>query len=148
MCTPMEFALRRHTESCDASNSRNFIEILAAHDSVVQKRLQNGPRNAVYISPEIENSFLHIMGEIVKEKICTEVKNVGVYSTLANETKDGSKTEQMAIVVKYVDVEATIHKGLLIFVEVSSLDAESLMEYIMDTLKRYHVDSIVSHAGL
>ena len=89
------------------------------------------------------------MGEMVREKICTEVKDAGVYSILADETKDSSKTEQMAIVVRYVDVkEAKIHERFLTFVEVSNLDAESLTEYIMDTLKSYHLnlDSIVSQA--
>ena len=36
------------------------------------------------------------MGEIVREKICKEVKDAGVYSVLADESKDSSKTEQMA----------------------------------------------------
>ena len=147
-----EIALRGHRESCDASNRGNFIEILtlvAAHDSIVQERLQNGPRNAVYTSPEIQNALLHIMGEMVREKICTEVKDAGVYSILADETKDSSKTEQMAIVIRYVDVkQAKIHERFLTFVEVSNLDAESLTEYIMNTLKSYHLnlDSIVSQA--
>ena len=152
LCAHQEITLRGHRESCDASNRGNFIEILtliAAHDSIVQERLQNGPRNAVYTSPEIQNALLHIMGEMVREKICTEVKDAGVYSILADETKDSSKTEQMAIVVRYVDVkQAKIHERFLTFVEVSNLDAESLTEYIMDTLKSYHLnlDSILSQA--
>ena len=53
----------------------------------------------------------------------------------------------MAIVVRYVDVkEAKIHELFPTFVEVSNLDDESLTEYIIDTLKSYHLnlDSIVS----
>ena len=131
-------------------NRGNFLTLIAAHDSIVQERLKNGPRNAVYTSPEIQNALLHIMGgEMVREKISTEVKDAGVYSILADKTKDSSKTEQMAIVVRYVDVkQAKIHERFLTFVEVSNLDAESLTEYIMDTLKSYHLnlDSIVSQA--
>ena len=42
------------TENLVMLRTGNFIEILtlvAAHDSIVQEKLQNGPRNAVYTSP-------------------------------------------------------------------------------------------------
>ena len=92
-CVHQEIALSGHRESCDALNRGNFIEIqlvalVAAHDSIVQERLQNGPWNAVYTSPEIQNALLHIMGEMVREMMCTEVKDAGVYSILADKTKD------------------------------------------------------------
>ena len=43
------------------------------------------------------------MGEMVRDKICTDVRDSDVYSILADETKDSSKIEQMAIVISYVD---------------------------------------------
>ena len=145
LCALQEIALRGHRESCEAPNRGNFLEILyllAAHDSVVQQRLQKGPRNAMYTSAEIQNTLLHIMGEMVRKKVCTEVKDAVFYSILADETKDCSKTEQMAIVVRYVDVkEARIHERFLTFVEASCLDAGSLTEYILDTLRKYHLNS-------
>ena len=99
-------------------------------------------RNAVYTSAEIQNTLLHIMGEMVRGKICTEVRDAGVYSILVVETKDSSKTEQMAIFVRYVDVqEATIHELFLTYVAVSSRDAKSLTEYILETFKSYNLDS-------
>ena len=150
LCALQEIGLRGHRECADASNRGNFLEILAlvaSHDPIVQQRLQQGPRNAVYTSAEIQNTLLHIMGEMVREKICQEVKDAGVYSVLANESKDSSKTEQMAIVIRYVNIkDASIHERILTFVEAHSLDAEGLTKYILDTLKDYHLDleSIVS----
>ena len=38
-----------------------------------------------------------------------------VFSVLADETKDCSKSEQMAIVLRYVDIEATVHKRFLTY---------------------------------
>ena len=99
-------------------------------------------RNAVYTSAEIQNTLLHIMGEMVRGKISTEEREAGVYSILVDETKDSRKTEQMAIVVRYVDVqESTIHEIFLTYVAISSLDAKSLTEYILETLKTYNLNS-------
>ena len=58
-----------------------------------------------------------------------------------------SKSEQMAIVLRYVDVkEATVHERFLTYVQVSNLDAKSLSEYILTTLQNHHLDlhSLVS----
>ena len=98
LCAHQEIALRGHRESF----SSKFLEILhlvASHDSVVQQRLVEGPRNAVNASAEIQNVLLHIMGEMVKKKICSDIRDAGVYSILADESKDRSKTEQLAIVI-------------------------------------------------
>ena len=70
----------------------------------------------------------------------SEVLEAGVFSVLADETKDCSKPEQMVIVLRYVDVkEATVHERFLTYVEVSDLDAKSLSEYIITTLQS-HLD--------
>ena len=108
---------------------------------MVQQRLKEGPRNAVYTSPEIQNTLLHIMGEMVTRRVCSEVVQASVFSVLADETKDCSKSEQMAIVLRYVDIkEAAVHERFLTYVEVSDHDAKSLSEYILTTLRSHHLD--------
>ena len=111
-------------------NKGNFLEILhlaALHDPIVQqRRLIEGPRNAVYTSPEIQNTLLHVMGEMVTGKVCSGILDAGVFSVLAAETKDRSKSEQMAIVLRYADVKATVHERFLTYVEVADLDARKL----------------------
>ena len=74
------------------------------HDSVVQDRLQNGPKNATYTSPEVQKELLHIMGTMIRNIVCSNVKEAGVFSLLADESKDRSKNEQLAIVLRYVDI--------------------------------------------
>ena len=69
------------------------------------------------------------------------IKNAGVYSILADETKDCSKREQLAIVLRYVDTEsATVFERFLTYIEATSLNAESLSKYILDTLKEHGLD--------
>ena len=91
LCSHQEIALRGHRESELSANRGNFMEILklvAAHDPIVYHRLNDGPKNAVYTSPEIQNTLLNVMGNIVRNEICLAVKNAGAYSILADETKD------------------------------------------------------------
>ena len=90
-------------------NKGNYLEILnliALHDPVINERLKNGPKHAKYISPHIQNALIHVMGGTVQESICSFVRKAGVYTILADKTKDCSKKEQLAIVLRYVDVEA------------------------------------------
>ena len=144
LCSQQEIALRGHRESELSANRGNFLEILklvAAHDQIVYHRLNDGPKNAAYTSPEIQNTLLNVMGNIVRNEICLAVKNAGVYSILADETKDCSKRKQLAIVLRYVDIEsATIFERFLTYVEATSLNAESLSKYILDTLKEHGLD--------
>ena len=81
------------------------------------------------------------MGEMMTKRVCSEVLDAGMFSVLADETKDGSKSEQMAIVLRYVDVKkATVHERFLTYVQVSDLDAKSLSDYILTTLRSHHLD--------
>ena len=81
------------------------------------------------------------MGSIVRKKICTSVQKAGLFSILADESKDCCKREQLAIVLRYVDLQtSTIFENFLIFVEAVSLDAKGLSCYILDTLTQYGLD--------
>ena len=98
-------SLHRESLPC-LPNRGNFLEILhlvACHDESVKAKLVSGPRNAIYTSPDIQNSLLNIMAGMVRENICNAVREAGFFSLLADETKDVSKQEQLAIVLRYVD---------------------------------------------
>ena len=67
-----------------------ILHFIAKRDPGVK---ENGPKNAKYTPPEIQNSILHIMAGILQQKISLAAKKAGVYSKLADETKDCSKVE-------------------------------------------------------
>ena len=100
----------------ESSNRGNFLEILelvADHDRVVKDKLKNGPRNAIYTSPNIQNSLINILGDMVRNVICNGVREPGFFSLLADETKDCSKHEQMSVIDRYVDHAAVVHEHFL-----------------------------------
>ena len=98
----MEIALCGHHETAESLNRGNFIELLllfSRYDRRVQEQLQKGPRNALYTSHDIQNTIIHIMSQIVRQKISNDVHRAGYYSILVDETKDISKKEQMSIAI-------------------------------------------------
>ena len=88
------------------------------YDPIIHDRLTSGPQNALYTSHTIQNQLLHILGEKIWNSICHQVRSAGVFSILADETKDFSKQEQMCFVVRYADMaKGEIHEHFLTYVE-------------------------------
>lgn len=48
----------------------------------------DGPRNAKYTSPDIQNEILSCLAEMVRTSIIQEVKESGAFSILVDETTD------------------------------------------------------------
>ena len=64
----------------------------------------------------MQNTLLNIMSGAVRDKICKAVQEANVFSLLADETKDVSKVEQLAIVLRYVDIStASVYERFLTF---------------------------------
>lgn len=143
LCSQQELSFRGHDESSKSLNKGNFKELLslvASHDPIVAEKLQQGPRNALYTSPKIQNTIINIMANVVSQQICTAVQHAGY---LADETKDTSKQEQMSIVIGYVDHShktPSIVEHFLTFLIASKLNAEHLSKYILYTLSLYNLD--------
>ena len=73
--------------------------------------------------------ILTILGDMIRNEVCDEVKEVKLFSILVDETKDLSKQEQMSIVVRYVT-----------YVQAARLTADSLTTYILEILERFALD--------
>ena len=73
---------------------------------------------------------------------CARIHKEQLYvpALLADETKDVSKQEQLAIVLRYVDDAAAIHEKFLTYKLATDLTAESLATYLLNTLSEYQLD--------
>ena len=77
LCAQQEICLRGYRESSEARNRGNFLEILevlAPHDPVVSQRLKEGQNLSLHISRNAKH-FLNLMGKMVREQICGEVRH-------------------------------------------------------------------------
>jgi hypothetical protein len=106
-------AFRGHDESSASNNRGNFLEMIRLMgrlnvdiDDVV---LEKAPKNAKYTLPTIQKEILHILANKVRKKICEEVRDAK-FCILVDETKDASNKEQMAIVLRFVDIQGFVRE--------------------------------------
>ena len=140
LCGKQDIPLRRHREHDPLLNRGNFLEILktvSMHDQIIKEKIETGPRNAIYTSPGIQNSFLKILGDLIRKSVCDGVKEAKMFSLLVDETKYISKTEQVSTVVRFVDIKGTICEHFLTFIDTAILTAEGLTKHIFDFLRNF-----------
>ena len=80
-------------------------------------------------------SLLHIMGDMVRKMICDSVQQAGLFTLMANESKDCSKIEQFSIVFRFANVDTgIIYEKFLAYIHATSCTPDSLTSYIKEVL--------------
>ncbi|SMN01043.1 hypothetical protein SPONL_1736 [uncultured Candidatus Thioglobus sp.] len=101
-------ALRGHAwNKITRRESGNFsimIDFLSSYSLELKSHLKNAPKNARYLSPKIQNEFITINSEIIRDKIIAECGASPFWSVMVDEATDASTTEQMSICVHYIDI--------------------------------------------
>ncbi|XP_061948260.1 uncharacterized protein LOC133671506 [Populus nigra] len=135
-------AFRGHDESLASNNRGNFLEMIRLMgrlnvdiDDVV---LEKAPKNAKYTSPTIQKEILHILANKVRKKICEEVRDAK-FCILVDEAKDASNKEQMAIVLRFVDIQGFVRERFFSIVHVLDTTSSTLKKEICDVLARYNL---------
>ena len=72
--------------------------------------------NASYISKTSQNKLISCCGQVITDKLISEVKNSKYFSILADEACDSAVKEQLSLVLRYVDSEYNIKEDFLRFV--------------------------------
>lgn len=102
------------------------------------------PKNATYLSPEIQNEMIECMANCVKAEIVDDIKNADIpfFCVMADGTRDRNNQEAFAIVLRFVK-EGNVVESVLTVEEAKALTATHLSELILKTLKNNDID--VSH---
>jgi len=100
-CAQQGIALRGHRESMEdlQDPSMNHGNFRSLDNDVVSKHLEEGPHTATWLGNHIQNELVQVMAEAVLSSITAEVKEAGYFTIIADEMKDISKREQLAIVL-------------------------------------------------
>eukprot|EP00268_Persea_americana_P003041 TRINITY_DN1090_c1_g1_i6.p1 TRINITY_DN1090_c1_g1~~TRINITY_DN1090_c1_g1_i6.p1 ORF type:complete len:144 (-),score=20.65 TRINITY_DN1090_c1_g1_i6:1001-1432(-) len=102
-------AFRGHGESQSSINRGNYIEMLNLlifyNEKVVV--LDKALKNASYTSPKIQNEILHVFSTKVKIIIREEIGDAK-FCILVDESRDESKKEQIATVLRFVDKDGFV----------------------------------------
>ena len=116
----------------------NFIELLnygiRRGDNVLKDHYENHPKNASYMSHQIQNEIIDCCGEYILDTILARVKEAKYFSVLADEAMDASKKEQLSIVLRYIH-DNKIYEDFSGFVHLNEgLTGEHLADAILKFL--------------
>ena len=142
VCARQDLAFRGHDEH-DARNKGNFIEILNSMVKNVEPniRLMFDRRYGHYTSHGLQNEFISILGQAVQNDIAKNAQKATYFAVVADETKDVSRKEQLAIMVRYYDAHAqTIFERAIGCYHLKSLTADALSQYIFQEVKNLGLD--------
>ena len=92
-------------------NEGNFLELLkllSKYDGILAHHLATAPKNASYLSPDIQNDFIFSLAENVKDKIVSQVKAAHYYGIILDSTIDIVHIDQLSFCIRYVDEEFKI----------------------------------------
>ncbi|KAK1391477.1 zinc finger MYM-type protein 1-like [Heracleum sosnowskyi] len=132
-------ALRGHDESSTSRNRGNLIEIVKTFrrlsPDISNVVLENAPKNATYTSPKVQKDILHIFASKVRNKIRNEIGD-SKFCILVDEALDASQKEQMAIVLRFVDVYGVISERFFDIVNVFDTTSLTLKKELSDVLTR------------
>lgn len=119
-------------------NYLQILHLLSKHDAVIAKKLFQGPHNARYTSKDIQNELIAVMADLVRDQIVDEVKESVYFSICVDESKDISKKEQIALVLRYY-YDGYIKESFLEFKSASGLDAGALSKSIISSLQVFQI---------
>ncbi|KAJ1287442.1 hypothetical protein BS78_02G010000 [Paspalum vaginatum] len=130
-------AVRGHDETPQSLNRDNFLEmvkLLASYNKEVNEVVfENAPGNAKYTSHEVQLEILGIICRKVQISIREEIGN-NKFCIMVDESRDESKKEQMAIVVRFVNKEGLIQERFLDLIHVTDTAALTLKDSICAVL--------------
>ncbi|XP_023752846.2 uncharacterized protein LOC111901193 [Lactuca sativa] len=136
-------ALRGHDETLDSKNRGNFLQLLkllaSYNDEVANVILEKAPYNSKYTSADIQKEILSIIANKVQKHIRSEVGDL-YFCVMVDESRDESKKEQMAIVLRFVDVEGIIRERFLDLVHVRDTLSLTLKTNMWRQLLHYQFD--------
>jgi hypothetical protein len=98
-------------------------------DVVLEKAL----KNTKYTSPTIQKDILHILANKMRKTICEEVRDTK-FCILVDEANDVSNKEQMAIVLRFVDIQGFLQERFFGIMHVSDTTSSTLKKEIYDML--------------
>lgn len=92
-----------------------------------------------YTSKESQNDLITVFGNKIVKTIVEEVKEAKFFALLVDETKDLSKKEQLAVLLRYVH-SGVIKEHALGAFRMQDLSADSLYTFIVDKLTEFGID--------
>ena len=93
------------------------------------------PMNAKYTSPPIQNEVISILANVGKRKIAADIRNVKIYTIMADDTTDKNRKEIHGLVCRYLWSEGKIVEHCLNVSGVDDRSAKGVFSFIKEPLR-------------
>jgi len=147
-CGRQGLALRGHSDSgridsleLPVVNDGNFRALLryraSGGDVALADHLQNSGRNAMYISPQIQNEIISACNSLIVSDLVKKINSAQCFSVLADETADIAGVEQLSLCARHLDAATgRVREDFLQFVPIYDVTGKGLATVIIDGLTK------------
>ncbi|KAB0790667.1 hypothetical protein PPYR_14893 [Photinus pyralis] len=144
-CVKNNEALRGSVEKIGHPNSGKFLqtlELISHYDPILKQHIDS-ENHKKYFSPKIQNELIAIAGNAVRNEIVSRIKQAKYFSVILDTTPDVSKSEQLSLVVRYVEKNGktcSIEERFLMFIEVKEKTGYALANILQKVLQELGLD--------
>uniref|UniRef100_A0A915LCB8 DUF4371 domain-containing protein n=1 Tax=Meloidogyne javanica TaxID=6303 RepID=A0A915LCB8_MELJA len=121
---------------------RSTIRLMADSGDEGAKDLISGevPRNATYLSPQIQNEIISIISRMLRERISAKINAAKGFSILCDETMSHNR-EFLSMCIRYIDpFSFEIKEDFVGFVQIYDLSGEGIARNILKFLNNLEID--------
>lgn len=123
-------ALRGHSER--ESNLQQFLTLRSEDCSALKTWIFKG----AYLSHDIVNEQIEIMGQTLLRNILTDIHGAQFFAIIADEVRDCSNHEQLGISIRWVDKELEVQETMIGLIDLPKCNADTITSVIKDILQR------------
>ncbi|XP_016661805.1 uncharacterized protein LOC103310064 [Acyrthosiphon pisum] len=143
-CSKNNLALRGTTEKIGDLNSGIFlqlIELISHYSPILAQHVHEVKQSnfcTSYFSPTIQNEIIVLLGQTIRNKIITSIKEAKYYGIMFDCTPDISHKEQMSQIIRYVKIDNTeisIEESFVDFIQSREKTGTGLASEILKKLE-------------
>ncbi|CAI6371339.1 unnamed protein product [Macrosiphum euphorbiae] len=138
-------AFRGENQIIGSQHNGNYLgclELISQFDPFLLEHLNKygnqGKGNPSYLSANICNEFINIMGRQVLNAILSELKVAKYYSISVDSTPDLSHIDQMTFIIRYVNDDTPVER-FLEFIPIDEHGSEYLFKVILSFLEKNQI---------
>ena len=147
MCS-LNLALCGHRETfhdgvSEGGNFLGIVALMAQYDEVLAEVVSLPARATKYLSHKIQEELVSLIGSAVRRSLVSKINKSPFWSIILDTTSDVTRIDQLSVIVRWVNVTDTSVapvKSFLVFVEVTSPEAQGLVETTKDIIRGLGID--------
>lgn len=140
-------AFRGDNQLHNSPNNGNYlgcIDLLAEFDPFLREHIKRygnpGKGNVSYLSANICDEFINILGNKVLKQIIAEIKDAKYYGISIDSTPDISHVDQLTLIIRYILKNGNIVERFLQFIPIEQHDGQYIFDVVLGIFQLHGID--------